>query len=153
MVNGRYSMMLDIYRLCGYCLKKLQRFQESLLYYKRMMRVAWDIGNREYERLGFDLMGMGYFYLGDMENAKMCHKLVKEGYSKGNPNNGICESMKIDIIMELKRREFEESPKNDVANPRTLFTPMNENFLQEKYLEEKHTTFVAEADYSKRDEY
>ena len=49
---------------------------------------------------------MAHFYIGNMDKAKLFHTLVKEGYDVYNQNNHqLHETVKIDIIMELRRRE------------------------------------------------
>ena len=49
---------------------------------------------------------MAHFYMGNMDKAKLFHALVKEGYDKSNESNYLLyETVKIDISIELRRRE------------------------------------------------
>ena len=61
------------------------------------------------ERDAFDSIGMGYYYIGNMEKAKLFHTLVKEGYDKSNIiNYQLYETIKIDISIELRRKDGDD---------------------------------------------
>lgn len=69
-----FSEKLKSYKNLSICYSALSKFPLSLLYLKKMVQVAWYLKDLDKELRAFDLMGLQYFHLGDMDKAVYYHQ-------------------------------------------------------------------------------
>ena len=67
------------YEALGNVYKFLYQYQKAILCYKKMIEMAWILGNRPVELRGYDHIGIQYFYLGNKEKAKYYHERMIYG--------------------------------------------------------------------------
>ena len=67
------------YEALGNVYKFLYQYQKAILCYKKMIEMAWILGNRPVELKGYDHIGIQYFYLGNKEKAKYYHERMIYG--------------------------------------------------------------------------
>ena len=67
------------YESLGNVYKFLYQYQKAILCYKKMIEMAWILGNRPVELRGYDHIGIQYFYLGNKEKAKYYHERMIYG--------------------------------------------------------------------------
>ena len=67
------------YEALGNVYKFLFQYQKAILCYKKMIEMAWILGNRPVELRGYDHIGIQYFYLGNKEKAKYYHERMIYG--------------------------------------------------------------------------
>jgi len=61
------------YESLGNVYKFLYQYNKAILCYKKLIELAWILGNREFELRAYDHIGLQYFYLCNKQKAKYYH--------------------------------------------------------------------------------
>jgi len=69
------ELILTLYGQLAYCFHLLQEYEASLYYYQKQLKLACFMKNQQVEAQVYDLMGIEYYYLGDIERSKYYHDL------------------------------------------------------------------------------
>ncbi|CDW85695.1 histidine acid phosphatase family protein [Stylonychia lemnae] len=75
-----YTMKILAYKMLGTCYKHLYQYKISTNCYKKMLSLAWDIGDRQAEILAFEQLGMIYYYKGQLDKAKYYSERATRGW-------------------------------------------------------------------------
>ena len=103
------------YESLGNVYKFLYQYNKAILCYKKLIELAWILGNREFELRAYDHIGLQYFYLCNKQKAKYYHDRfiyglyekdtkVKSPSLKNRPS-----SVKKDVAKTQKEKEKDTS--------------------------------------------
>jgi len=67
-LTQRYRM--KSYRSIGQCFSHLKIYTTALVYFGKYLEYAWLMDDKEAELNSYDLLGVTYYLLGDLESAK-----------------------------------------------------------------------------------
>ena len=67
------SFRLELYESLGNVYKFLFQYNKAILCYKKLIELAWILGNKEFELRAYDNIGIQYFYLCNKHKAKYYH--------------------------------------------------------------------------------
>ncbi|CAK89932.1 unnamed protein product (macronuclear) [Paramecium tetraurelia] len=74
-----YRNKMKAYRGLGECLLRV-RPKLSQLYFTKYLMSAWKLNEKNHELYAYDLLGKYYFYVGQIEKAKLFHEKMIGGY-------------------------------------------------------------------------
>lgn len=77
--TGLWDLKLKCYEKLGKCFQSLKNFTLSLRYYMKMLEIAIYTNSKSKELLAYDLIGLQYFYAGDLSLANFFHKKLIKG--------------------------------------------------------------------------
>ena len=85
--NSDYRDKIRAYMKIGHAYKLIKNYRFALINFKRMLQLAWYLDIQKYELMAYDMIGMQYFYLGDLERSKYYHERMWQGIteSKNSP--------------------------------------------------------------------
>lgn len=63
----------------GRCCQDLKNYDNALKYYVKVLQIAWITNNKKQEILAYDLVGVIYFYKGDIDTANYYHTKMTQG--------------------------------------------------------------------------
>ena len=83
----------------------------ALLYLKRRLQLAWDMNLVQEEIETYDLIGVEYFYLNDIEKAESYHNMAMNGQSLSSNSQlrTLCEKS-----LHYKRNELLSTTRNNL---------------------------------------
>jgi hypothetical protein len=61
---------------------ELHDFDKAFKYLNKMVILAWDTKQLDYELKAFDLFGLTYYYIGDIKMADFFHKKMASGMAE-----------------------------------------------------------------------
>lgn len=67
--SGQTVEKMEAYKDLGTCYHLVRRYQTSLLYFKKLLELAWYHDNLEMELEAYDNMAKQYYYLGSLDKA------------------------------------------------------------------------------------
>lgn len=77
---------MDAYLNLGMVLQIIKEYQKANLAFKRLLQVAWSTDNYQMEMRAYEMMGLQYFYLGDIPKAEFYLKRSLFGKSEAKTN-------------------------------------------------------------------
>ena len=85
-VKKDYSRKLISYKYLGRCFQKIGNHKMAIFYYIKLLQMSWFCDKSVYELLAYDLIGLQYFYMEDLDKAVYYHEKMAEGRieSKGS---------------------------------------------------------------------
>ena len=72
------------YKQMGRCLLKLKQYQLTLKCFVKYLQWSWSIKKHDKEVHCYDLIGMVYFYLGELKKARYYHTRAMKGICEGD---------------------------------------------------------------------
>jgi len=78
---------LKAYKSLGRCYQELHNYSIALTYHCKYLQYAWTYGSDKDELMAYDLMGMQYYYMGDLEKANYYHSRMSNGKLEPNDSN------------------------------------------------------------------
>lgn len=64
---------MKAYKMLGQCFATIKRFDLSILYYGKFLRFAWYLKDIDSELAAYDYIGVQYFYMGKLNEARYFH--------------------------------------------------------------------------------
>jgi tetratricopeptide (TPR) repeat protein len=90
------------YKQMGVCFQMMKEYTKALVCFKLMLKLTWQLEDKEMELVCYDRMGMQHYYLGDMDRAAYYHDRMMRGkYESGNS-----DIRKIAMSTLKKRKEM-----------------------------------------------
>lgn len=75
------------YKNLGKCAQEKQNYRSALNYFIKMLQFAWLCNNQDHELYAYDLIGLQYFYLGDVDKSTYFHHRVVVGKIEEETSN------------------------------------------------------------------
>lgn len=117
-----YKCLISCYKGLGRCFQKLQQYKLALSYFAKMLQCSWKIKDNDHEILAYDLIGMQYYYMGELEKSKLYHQKMVEGELE--PESSNLRRLAIENFLKKKNH------KNDINfNSEHPFSQFTENLL------------------------
>lgn len=85
--TGLWILKMKCYEKLGKCFQTLKNFPLALKYYLKMLELALYNNSKAKELLAYDLIGIQYFYIGDLNLANFFHKKLLEGDIEAQNSN------------------------------------------------------------------
>jgi len=95
--NRSFTNKLKSYKYLGRCFQAVHNHPMAIFYYVKLLQTAWLCNSTRYELLAYDLMGVQYYYMGDLEKAKYYHQSMMAG--EVEPKHSELRKLGIDKIM------------------------------------------------------
>ena len=95
------------YKQLGSCYKLIRKYQLALINYKKLLQWAWAENSTEWELRAYDCIGMGYFYLGEIEKSKYYHQRMWEGICE-DPESAVRKMSMMALEAKRTRRNGTE---------------------------------------------
>lgn len=95
------------YKNIGICFQNLKLYNTSLLYFGKFLECAWYFGNTEAEFKAYDLLGVTYYLLGELETAKFYHEKMIQNDNEPDESDVKILSIK-KTVEKLKKLNSEE---------------------------------------------
>ena len=73
-IYNDYTRKMDSYKWLALVYQDHQKTELAIMYLKKLYRLALAMGDRDRELLAYDLLGLQYYYLGDLEIAAYFHQ-------------------------------------------------------------------------------
>ena len=70
---------LSSYKNLGKCFQEIQNYKKATFYFVKMLQTAWLLKDTRKELLAYDMIGLQYYYLGEMEHANYYHQKLMNG--------------------------------------------------------------------------
>jgi len=122
--------MLLLQKLAN-CYKELNFHREALASYKKVLQLAWSLNENKIELETYDLIGMQYYYLENLDKARYYHTRMMKGilepqtYEKSENLQKLQKSRKIaEFKRTLKYKSIFEN-----YNENGIFLENNKNEL------------------------
>eukprot|EP00347_Sterkiella_histriomuscorum_P017799 403347948 len=106
-----YENKIVAYRMLGVCYKQLYQYKISANCYKKMLSLAWDIGNQQAEILAYEQLGMIYYYKGQLDRAKYYSERATRGWYE-NDSSQLKKIQKRDLQNQRQRKLFNYGTPN-----------------------------------------
>ena len=74
-----YTRKLVSYKYLGKCFQKIGNHKMAIFYYIKLLQMSWFCDKSVYEILAYDLIGLQYFYMEDLDKAVYYHEKMAEG--------------------------------------------------------------------------
>ena len=78
-----YFAKMIAYKYLGRTFQHVGNHHMAVFYYIKLLQMSWVCNQERYELLAYDLIGLQYYYLGDLERAKQFHNKMAEGRIEG----------------------------------------------------------------------
>ena len=82
-----FHCMISCYKGLGRCFQTLKQYSLALTYFSKMLQCSWKINDKDHEILAYDLIGMQYYYMGDLEKSKYYHQRMVNGEFEPESSN------------------------------------------------------------------
>jgi hypothetical protein len=77
--NRSFTNKLKAYKYLGKCFQTVGNHAMAIFYFVKLLQTAWFCNSNRYELLAYDLIGVQYYYLGELEKAKYYHEKMMSG--------------------------------------------------------------------------
>ena len=77
--NLKYKEQMLMYEQIGYWDQVNRRFEESIVWFKKQLELAWFENDHEAETMAYGSMSKSHFYLGDLDKANYYHDRMVRG--------------------------------------------------------------------------
>ena len=114
-IYNDYTRKMDSYKWLALVYQDHQKTELAIMYLKKLYRLALAMGDRDRELLAYDLLGLQYYYLGDLEVAAYFHQKMANGEiePEGSSYSKIAKSY---FGMTLAIRTFEDNLQKEEAH-------------------------------------
>ena len=121
------NYLFDEFRLLGFfCQGKnyqsLKNYKEALNCYLKTLQLSWKIKDKNQELLVYDYLGLTYYYLGDIEKAKVFHekmalgKLEKDKEFKKYAINLYHQGVRNSLLLKKLEKTFRKALISHIEN-------------------------------------
>lgn len=113
----------------GKTYQSLRNYKEALKYYLRSLQISWMLNDKSQELLIYDQLGLVYFYLGNLEVARIFHDKMALGiFEKEKEFKDFAVSLYMDALKNTSlQKQLEKTFKKSI-----LAHLLNKNFSYEK---------------------
>ena len=63
----------------GKCYQQAKEYHNAIKCFKKMLEIAWQIDNVDDEMNAYEMIGLQYYYLNDLERSKYYHSRMQRG--------------------------------------------------------------------------
>jgi len=75
----QYIEKIGFYKKIAKCFKEIQNHNQALYYYKKQLQLSWEQQESMHELEAYDLIGIQYYYLGNIDKAIYYHNRMMNG--------------------------------------------------------------------------
>lgn len=79
--------LISCYKGLGRCFQYLKQYSLALTYFSKMLQCSWKLNDKDHEILAYDLIGMQFYYMGDLEKSKYYHQRMVDGELEPESSN------------------------------------------------------------------
>jgi len=103
-----YSRKIDSYKWLALIYQEHQKTDLAIMYLKKMLRLALAVGNKDKELVAYDLLGIQYYYLGNLEVASYFHQKMALGETEpdNSPQRNVAKGH---LASTIAGRTFEDT--------------------------------------------
>lgn len=113
-IYNDYPRKLDSYKWLALVYQDHQKIELALMYLKKMLRLAWAIGDHDRELLAYDLLGIQFYYLGEIDKASYFHQRMVNGELEPELSAHF-RIAKNNFKATIAQRSFEDTLQKDEA--------------------------------------
>lgn len=107
-----YKIIGSCFKGLGFCFQFLKQYSLSLIYFTKFLQCSWHLKDQNKELLAYDLIGLQYYYLGEIEKSRYYHLKMVSG--EVEPENSTL--LKLGVARFLNKK-----PKNKDKNKKSTF--------------------------------
>lgn len=128
------KLRLKCYKGLGICCQILKKYSLAKHYFIRVLQLAWLVGDKQNELLAYDSIGLQYYYLGDVDQARNFHfKMMKGEYEDESSSIRALGISKLGISKEKNPKNKFKIKKETTniempENPILCFSSSDEEF-------------------------
>jgi len=103
-----YNRKIDSYKWLALVYQEHQKTDLAIMYLKKMLRLALAVGNKDKELVAYDLLGIQYYYLGNLEVASYFHQKMALGETEpdNSPQRNVAKGH---LASTIAGRTFEDT--------------------------------------------
>ena len=115
-----FHYLISCYKGLGRCFQYLKQYSLALNYFAKMLQCSWKLNDKDHEILSYDLIGMQFFYLGDLEKSKYYHQRMVDGEIE--PENSNVRKLAVTRFLHKKPKNSVKEINRMSENPLSQFT-------------------------------
>jgi len=128
---GEAKKQMEGFEKVGKCYHKLADFEKSIICFKKQLEYAWESKDKSGEMNAYDNLGLGYFYLGDLDGADYYHNRMVRGK---------CEDSSSDMRQLVTSQKSSRSQNRAIQNrPVDPIFKQFRNLLSKNQEDQKNT--------------
>ncbi|CAI2382359.1 unnamed protein product [Moneuplotes crassus] len=77
--HNKYKELMIMYQQIGYCDHVMRRYDEAIIWFKKLLELAWFEKDNEAETIAYINMATSYFFQGDLDKANYYHDRMMGG--------------------------------------------------------------------------
>ncbi|CAI2381397.1 unnamed protein product [Moneuplotes crassus] len=119
--RNKYKELMVIYQQIGYLDNVMRRYDEALIWFKKLLELAWFEKDNEAETTAYINMAISYFFMGDLDKASYYHDRMMGGKLENEKS-----SLKVMSYNVVKNRRELKNDKNFRRKEVKVSKPQNQ---------------------------